>query len=132
VGPRAHAASQRFRSVGLNCSYLTKEWLEKMRFREGRIGRAIAEIPGGEQILSVGGYPRDWICKSRFFWNEQYMLQTFLAFNQAFEVLLPTHAVFVRHTEDYKRYVSSCARHEREPISFWMRRRGNSGPGSRH
>lgn len=88
MGPRAHAAGQRFRSVGLNCSYLTKECLEKMRFREGRIG------PG--------------------------------------EVLLPTHAVFVRRTEDFKRYVSSCARHEREPISFWMRRRGNSGVAECH
>jgi hypothetical protein len=78
-------------------------------------------------------YPRNWICESRFFWNEQYMLQAFLAFNQAFEVLLPSHAVFVRHTKDFKRYVPSCARHETTPpSSFWMRRRGNSGPGSRH
>jgi hypothetical protein len=26
-----------------------------MRFREGRIGRTIAKIPGGERILSFGG-----------------------------------------------------------------------------
>ncbi len=68
-------------------------------------------------------YPRNFICQSRFFWNEQYLLQAFLAFNQAFEVLLPTHAVFRRHNEEFKRYVPSCARHETLPSSFWMRRR---------
>ena len=69
-------------------------------------------------------YPRNWIRESRFFWNEQYLLQAFLAFNQTFEVLLPTHAVFRRHNEEFNRYVPSCARHDLEPSSFWMRRRG--------
>jgi hypothetical protein len=71
-------------------------------------------------------YPRNWIHQSRFFWNEQYLLQAFLVFNQAFEVLLPTHAVFRRHNEDFKAHVPSCARYEREPSSFWMRRRASS------
>jgi hypothetical protein len=77
-------------------------------------------------------YPRNWICESRFFWNEQYLLQALLGFNQAFEVVLPTHAVFRRHNEEFKRHVPSCSRHEREPSSFWMRRRGNSSPGVHH
>jgi Methyltransferase domain len=72
-------------------------------------------------------YPRSWIRQSRFFWNEQYLLHAFLLFNQAFEVLLPTHAVFHRHNEEFKRHVPSCARHERQPSSFWMRRRGGAG-----
>ena len=68
-------------------------------------------------------YPSNWIREARFFWNEQYLLQAFLLFNSAFEVLLPSHAVFQRHTEEFKRHVPSCARHDRQPSSFWMRRR---------
>ncbi len=32
-------------------------------------------------------YPKDWILKDYRFWNEQYLLQAFLAFNNHFEVL---------------------------------------------
>ena len=71
-------------------------------------------------IFMPFNYPRNRICQCKFFWNEQYLLQSFLTFNQAFEVLLPTHAIFRRYNEEIKRHVPSCARHEREPSSFWM------------
>jgi len=31
-------------------------------------------------------YPKQWVLDCRRFWNEQYLLQTFLSFNAAFEV----------------------------------------------
>jgi hypothetical protein len=71
-----------------------------------------------------------FLCEWRFS-GMSSMLQGFLVFNQEFEVLLLTHAVFRRHNEQFKRHVPSCARHEREPNSFWLRWRGNSGPGER-
>lgn len=69
-------------------------------------------------------YPREWIRQSRFFWNEQYLFHAFLLFNQAFDVLLPTHAVFRRCNQEFNRCFPSCGRHEKQPSSFWIRRRG--------
>jgi Methyltransferase domain len=48
-------------------------------------------------IFLPGEYPRHWIQELNRYWTEQYVLQTFLAFNDSFEVLLPmaylqTHA----------------------------------------
>jgi hypothetical protein len=67
-------------------------------------------------------YPREWIRESRFFWNEQYLLQALLLFSSAFEVLLPTHALFRLHPEEFLRSIPSCSRHPSRPSSFWMRR----------
>ena len=38
-------------------------------------------------IFSPAEYPKDWILKEHRFWNEQYLLQAFLTFNDHFEVL---------------------------------------------
>lgn len=32
-------------------------------------------------------YPKNWLLDSKYFWNEQYLLQMFLAYNDSFEVL---------------------------------------------
>ena len=56
-----------------------------------------------------------------FFWNEQYLLQAFLAFNSQFEVLLPLHALQRRFPEDVAALVPS-ARHGAQPSAFWLRR----------
>ena len=42
-------------------------------------------------VFSPYHYPRDWIVEEKRFWNEQYYLESFLAFNGAFEVHLPLH-----------------------------------------
>ena len=38
-------------------------------------------------------YPRTWMADHQLYWAEQYLLQAFLCFNEAFEVLVATHAV---------------------------------------
>lgn len=45
-------------------------------------------------------YPRSWLIDQLWFWSEQYLLQAFLAFNNAFEVLLSTAYLGLRHVED--------------------------------
>jgi len=32
-------------------------------------------------------YPKEWVLKRRTFWTEQYLVQAFLAFNSAFEII---------------------------------------------
>jgi predicted O-methyltransferase YrrM len=38
-------------------------------------------------ILMPGEYWKEWVLGQRFYWSEQYMLQAFLAFNSAFEII---------------------------------------------
>ena len=38
-------------------------------------------------ILFPKEYFKDWVLKNRYFWSEMYLLQGFLAFNNAFEIL---------------------------------------------
>ncbi len=66
-------------------------------------------------------YPRQWVLDCRRFWNEQYLLQTFLSFNATFEVLWAGQWMHIKHPEllakvfpSYKAGVS--------PVSFWFRR----------
>lgn len=72
-------------------------------------------------------YPKVYY-DNQLYWNEQYLLQAFLAFNRNFEVLWPgnylmltypdrMHATFPEITTMRETYPSS------EPTAFWMRTR---------
>lgn len=66
-------------------------------------------------------YPREWVVAERRAWAEQYLLQAFLAFNSAFEVLLPAHAIARAHPDALAEIVPSFAGGA-SPGAFWMRR----------
>ena len=68
-------------------------------------------------------YPEEWLRQKFLFWNEQYLLQAFLAFNAAYEVVLSTSYLFHAYPDEVK------ATFPRSPWwgaggSFWMRRTG--------
>ena len=44
-------------------------------------------------------YPREWVVDGLRFWNEQYVLQAFLAFNSAFRVLLANSYLDARYPD---------------------------------
>jgi len=44
-------------------------------------------------------YPRPWIQDLRYFWNEQYLVQAFLAFNDQFQVLISNSLLSTEHGE---------------------------------
>ncbi len=67
-------------------------------------------------------YPRQWVLDEHRFWNEQYLLQTFLSFNATFEVLWAGQWMHIKYPDllmkafpSYKAGVSAG--------SFWFRRR---------
>ena len=73
-------------------------------------------------------YPRAYATRQglRIFWTESYLLQAFLAFNSAFEVML---AMSYLMTEEIVRFRSAFphydpAAHKSVSGSFWMRRVG--------
>lgn len=67
-------------------------------------------------------YPRAWVLEHRRAWAEQYLLQAFLAFNDAFEVVFPAAAVAALHADSVAAAVPSFAQGV-EPGAFWIRRR---------
>jgi hypothetical protein len=67
-------------------------------------------------------YPRQWVMRDHRFWNEQYLLQAFLAFNQSWEVVWAGSYMHLRHPNALSHAFPSYGP-ARRPGSFWMRRR---------
>jgi hypothetical protein len=64
-------------------------------------------------------YPESWLKGCRFFWNEQYLLEAFLAMNPSYRIELAVHAASKRIGP-----IPSIAAHPTDvfPASFWMSR----------
>jgi predicted O-methyltransferase YrrM len=73
-------------------------------------------------IFLPAEYNRDWILKNHVFWNEQYLLQSFLTFNECFEVLWAGKYMRLSYPKALKEAFSSNAQGEQWPVSFWIRR----------
>jgi hypothetical protein len=67
-------------------------------------------------------YDRDWILKGHIFWNEQYLLQAFLTFNNNYQILWAGKYMSIKHSDKLKKAFSSNDRGEQWPSSFWMKR----------
>jgi len=67
-------------------------------------------------------YPRQWLKEHCIFWTEQYLLQAFLAFNTAFEVLFANQYIWQRHPEQFKA-AFPMSRPWWGGGSIWLRRR---------
>jgi Methyltransferase domain len=68
-------------------------------------------------------YPRDWVENMNRYFTEQYLLQSFLAFNDSFEVLLAASWLHI-HRPDALRaaFRSYDPAQAWTPSNFWMRR----------
>lgn len=72
-------------------------------------------------ILSPRDYPEEWLFSCRFMWNEQYLLEAFLAFNESFRILLPLNHLFVEQTKTMLQCCPAQAKPGRTiPTSFWF------------
>jgi predicted O-methyltransferase YrrM len=67
-------------------------------------------------------YPRTVILDRYRFWTEQYLVQAFLAFNNAFKILWGGSFMHLNHPEKLETAFSSYNRNERWPGSFWIRK----------
>lgn len=80
-------------------------------------------------------YPQVYI-DNGWYWNEQWILQTFLTFNTRFEVLWPGNYLMVNHPDRMKTAFTPeyeqmrAAFPSSEPTSFWMRVREDKGAPS--
>ena len=67
-------------------------------------------------------YPKAWVRGRRVFWNEQYLLHAFLAFNHDFEILWSAGCMHSRQPAALERYFPDYDRNQQEAGSIWMRR----------
>ena len=78
-------------------------------------------------IFLPNEYPRRWVCDLKRFWNEQYFLQAFLAFNTTFETLWAGSYLHTHHSDRLEAAFASYRRRRTDeawigPGSFWLRR----------
>jgi predicted O-methyltransferase YrrM len=67
-------------------------------------------------------YPRPLVEQLGLYWAEQYLLEAFLSFNDAFRVVFAAHAVSRRHQDRLRALVPSYDG-SNMPSSFWIERR---------
>lgn len=70
-------------------------------------------------IFSPRDYPKKWITEEYRFWNEQYLLEAFLYFNNSFQVMFSVNHL----CHDFFEVASRTLIHMRagaEPGSFWI------------
>ena len=68
-------------------------------------------------------YPKEWVLKQFLFFNEQYLLQAFMAFNNAYEVLWAASYMHLRYPDQLEQAFGSYNRKRAWPGSFWIRKK---------
>lgn len=74
-------------------------------------------------IFTPRHYPRAWLLKEQRLWNEQYLLEAFLHYNQSFEILFTLNHLKNDYFEEIAAILTNTTK-ESEPASFWMRKVG--------
>jgi len=77
-------------------------------------------------IFLPAEYPKKWIMKNYRFWNEQYLLQAFLAFNEAFDVLWGGNIMNISYSEKLEAAFKSYKKGKSRPGSFWIQKLTNA------
>jgi predicted O-methyltransferase YrrM len=74
-------------------------------------------------VFTPRDYPEDWVLKARRLWDEQYILEAFLSFNDRFKVLMSLNMMALDHRDALK---DACpilqTEPDRMPGSFWFQR----------
>lgn len=68
-------------------------------------------------------YEREWVEDRHIFWNEQYMLQAFLAFNDAFEITWSAGIARAEFPEEVAAQIPEFDPHQQVAGSIWFRRK---------
>ena len=74
-------------------------------------------------VFTPRDYPPAWVLEERRLWNEQYILEAFLSFNNTFEILAMMNYLAHEHLGVLETACPILVREPwREPGSFWFRR----------
>lgn len=70
-------------------------------------------------IFLPGEYPKDWIEKKRYFWNEQYLVHALIMFTSRFKILLANAFLRERHSSALRNTFPALSR--QNGGSLWIR-----------
>jgi len=70
-------------------------------------------------------YPEEWVIKNHFFWNEQYLLQAFLMYNYAWDVLWSGNFMHLMYPEKLEQAFPHYDRQTHWSGSFWIRNKSD-------
>lgn len=73
-------------------------------------------------IFLPAEYKKEWVLKNHQFFNEQYLLQAFLTFNDCFEVLWAGSYMHLIYPDKLEEAFGSYKRNKAWPGSFWIRK----------
>jgi len=73
-------------------------------------------------VMLPMNYPKLWM-EHLYFWNEQYLLQAFLSFNDEFEIVFAGGILALDRSRELKEVFTSFEPGQTRPGSFWIRRR---------
>jgi len=99
--------------IGGDVNYLYLDVLP--RIKEGVIIHA-------HDIFLPSEYPERWVLSEHRFWTEQYLLQAFLTYSSAFEVLWGGSYMATNYPQELKATFPSYNEGITQPGSFWMRK----------
>ncbi|KAF0135203.1 MAG: hypothetical protein FD145_29 [Candidatus Saganbacteria bacterium] len=72
-------------------------------------------------IFLPAEYPKKWVLEELMFYNEQYLLQAFLTFNDSFEILWSGSYMRLKHPDELKKAFNSYEK-STFPGSVWLRK----------
>ena len=67
-------------------------------------------------------YPAEWLIERRTAWNEQYLLEAFLSFNEKFQIALANYWLCLDHAHDAARLWPNALSANYGASSLWMKR----------
>jgi len=73
-------------------------------------------------IFWPSDYPDEWIFERGQTWNEQYVLQAFLMYNNSFEPVICNSMLFQLRRETVKELYQSTPETQHSGVSVWLRR----------
>jgi hypothetical protein len=100
--------------IGSDVNYLYLEVLPRLN---------TGVIVHSHDIFLPSEYPEKWVMGEHTFWTEQYLLQAFLTYNSAFEVLWGGAYMHINYPKELESVFPSYDHKTTVPGSFWFRRK---------
>ena len=67
-------------------------------------------------------YPKEWVYKYLYFWNEQYVLQSFLTFNNSFEIIWAGNYIKSDYPKKLAEAFTTFDPISKKVASFWIKK----------
>jgi len=82
-------------------------------------------IPSGvyihiHDIFTPYLFPKDWIEKGNYLWNEQFLLEAILAYSSSFKVIGSLYYLKMNYLTEISHAFPNLAKHNNNPGSFWI------------